>query len=289
MVVEAAVVVLHALTWPVRKSLTLVMYLGTTLTDLTAGNRAEVKLENANARARDLIGKQVALLETQLVDARTAESSTREAAIALVKKADKQGAATQLRRSKQASVRATNVQNQLRQAEVQLDALDQTLMVKGIVQAQREVNEAMGRTNLRALADDALDVSDDLSDMQEDLAGVQLALQSNHDTTITDAELIAELEETLLDEQLADLEMGQICPPTPTKASTAHKKQPFENNDKKLSTNYRGQGGHSTESKVTESLATVSEWEEFARDETNDEANNSKEETVALLPGAQQE
>lgn len=183
------------------------MYVAYTIKDWSSGNRADVKQQNAQARAQETLQTQIEVLSNQHKTTIDEASDALAQAKKSMKAKNRTQAAAHMRRHKTLKVRAESLQGALRKVEDQKFALDQTELVSGIVKAHQEVQAVMQNKNLRRMADDALDVAEELGEMKDDLDEVAHAITTQADCGQTDQDLLEELEESMLDAQLAELDI----------------------------------------------------------------------------------
>lgn len=202
----------YYLTWPLHRVISGALYLASSASVFTSVERKQTRNASDAARARALIGNHVEKYEEQLKHCKADEEEQMGRVKKLMRQGKRKEAVNALRKCKTLQSRCKGIENALRAAETQLEQLEQTAMVQGIVASQREVNKALSGTNMRKLNDETADAVDELESSQQELAEIQAVLGDwDLGADLSEDALLEELnslEEEELDMQLRDLKPG---------------------------------------------------------------------------------
>lgn len=214
--VEAAIYVGYYLTWPIHKAASFVLYLASSAKDASSGERLQHRTDTNAAKARALIGDTVEKFESQLVKLNDEIDSYDNQVRTLLRENKKTEAMKVFRKKKMVIKRKSGIENALQAAESQLEQLDQTQMVQGIVRSQRQVNKALSGANLKKLTDETEATLDNMEATAEELEEINQVLGDwSTDYKMNDDDLMRELdaiEEEELDRQLQAVSVPQAKP-----------------------------------------------------------------------------
>lgn len=154
-------------------------------------------------------------LQNKLESATQEEISLRENAKAHAIRKDRTGALNCLRRAENKKIQIGELAKQIQLLETQRLHLENMQTTEDVVRSQQELADVMGRAKLSRLATEAGSAADVISDGTADLEDAREVLHQDLPTVMEDEELLAQLEEELMDEQLRDLSDPKPFKPPP--------------------------------------------------------------------------
>ena len=144
-------------------------------------------------------------LQNKLDHATQEEAAFREQARAHLRNKDRAAALNSVRRADNKKKQASELCRQIQLIERQRLQLETMQTTEDVVNTQRELADVMKRANLSTLAADAETAAETISDGNADLEDARDVLSHDLPPVSEDDELLAQLEEEIMDEELSTL------------------------------------------------------------------------------------
>jgi uncharacterized membrane protein YgaE (UPF0421/DUF939 family) len=173
------------------------------------------ELSDSTANVLSRLAVVLTTLQNKLDVATQEERDLRENARALLRSKDRSAALHAVRRADNKRKQAAELSKQIQLIEVQRLRLESMQTTEDVVRSQQELADVMKRAKLSNLATDAEQAADTISDGTADLEDARDVLSNELPPVQEDEELLAALEEELLDEELSSLTQPDSALPQP--------------------------------------------------------------------------
>lgn len=154
-------------------------------------------------------------LQNKLESATQEEVSLRKTARAHVQRQDRTAALNCLRRAENKKIQVAELAKQIQLLETQRLHLENMQTTEDVVRSQQELATVMEKAKLSRLATDAENAADTISDGTADLEDARDVLNQDLPTVMEDDELLAQLDEEIMDEELRQLNEPRPFRPPP--------------------------------------------------------------------------